>query len=706
MAIDSLARQLIGVEIGSYRITELIGFGGMGAVFLAVHKTLNLRVAIKVMLQSEQVINTVDAQRFLGEARALSAVKHSGLVKLHDVGTLPDGKIYMMMELLEGESLHERLKRLRGSLPIAAAVELTRQLAAALHVVHQRGIIHRDLKPENIFLVADPDSLTGERTKLLDFGIAKFRDAVDRRTKTGEPIGTPRYMSPEQCESSTLIDERTDVYSLGLLLYQMATGDSPYALTEDSPLAWLYAHVERRPRALGQLNPDAPAELEALVVSMLDKIPLQRPSMAAVQERLKAIGQQMAPPPKGVLPPLPAHVSDRGFVRVPTLPLSSALTTRRRWFRWALPGVLGAGVLGFVFTDLFHREPSLLRHLASRLASSRPVGPGPAAEVAGAVPAVQLAQRIAASGGPSAEADVDDAVAATRTPAAMAFIRGATFPMGSTPEEAKAYFLECEKSAKDCKQEEFDRQLSKHLVKVSSFYIGKYEITNQQYADFLNLPSLQPILTEDRYVLARTKQRLVDLDPTQGGLEFSAGKYRPRSGFADLPVVQVSWYGASQYCASRGYRLPTEAQWELAAHGLVASSARPSPWPWGDAPPHCDGVVMARGGGGVCAHLKPGPQPVGTATQDVTPQGVFDLGGNVREWVQDRFAVPYPACGTCIDTVVRDVQDDPDAPIYRSIRGGSWHLDPTMTRATARGRWQEDRFAFTLGFRCAAAVAR
>ncbi|HNN98274.1 MAG TPA: serine/threonine-protein kinase, partial [Pseudomonadota bacterium] len=196
---------LVGRRVGGYAITRRIGQGGMGVVYEAKHERIaQQRAAIKVLhkeLSSDEKV----LQRFFMEAKAISMAQHSSIVKIFDFGQIDDGTAYIMMEFLDGEPLHARMERAqqaRTGLPLGQVVELGRQSATALAVIHEKNIVHRDLKPENIFVVPDPVAPLGERVKLLDFGIAKFLDGPVRKTTVGMILGTPLYMSPEQCEGS------------------------------------------------------------------------------------------------------------------------------------------------------------------------------------------------------------------------------------------------------------------------------------------------------------------------------------------------------------------------------------------------------------------------------------------------------------------------------------------------------------------------
>lgn len=209
---------------GKYELEYMIGQGGMGTVWAARHTNLGQRAAVKFI--SIAHIESEDAlRRFDAEAKAAATIRSRNVVQVHDNGELEDGTPYMVMEFLEGESLHDRIDR-DGSLPLEEALRIVRHVGKALSVAHGMGIIHRDIKPENVFLATSPDDseYTG---KVLDFGVAKFlqaRGPAHARTRTGTIVGTPLYMSPEQVRGLKTIDHRTDIYSLGALTFTMLTG--------------------------------------------------------------------------------------------------------------------------------------------------------------------------------------------------------------------------------------------------------------------------------------------------------------------------------------------------------------------------------------------------------------------------------------------------------------------------------------------------
>jgi serine/threonine-protein kinase len=266
-------KTMLGKQVQNYELLSLLGQGGTGAVYLAVHSLLGRQVAIKI-LRREYAENPELVDRFINEAKAANAIRHAGIVQVIDVGTLASGLPYLVMELLAGETLRARIARGRVAVPLA--IDIARQVAAALSAAHQIGIVHRDVKPENMFLVtAPPDS---EHVKVLDFGIAKltgaeFAGRADQ-TKTGVVMGTPPYMSPEQCRGSGEIDHRTDVYALGIILFEMLTGQQPFKAPGFGDLMLL--HMSSPPPQLRSLNAAVSSELEAVVLRALEKRPEDR----------------------------------------------------------------------------------------------------------------------------------------------------------------------------------------------------------------------------------------------------------------------------------------------------------------------------------------------------------------------------------------------------------------------------------------------
>ena len=280
---------MIGEVIGSYRLVAELGKGGMGVVYRAEHVSLGRQAALKMLLPQLSA-DPAMVQRFFNEARAASAIDHPGIVEIYDFGRTPDGRAYLVMPLLKGESLDERLAG--GALAPLDGATLVAQVAAALAAAHARGIVHRDLKPDNIFLVPNELMPGGVQVKLLDFGIAKLGDDqfAGVKTQTGLMIGTPAYMSPEQCMGRADIDHRTDLYSLGCILFHVLCGRPPFTSDQGTGMM-IAAHMRDpapHPRAV---NPAVPEALAAITLRLLEKDPAARfQSATAVRDALAGAG--------------------------------------------------------------------------------------------------------------------------------------------------------------------------------------------------------------------------------------------------------------------------------------------------------------------------------------------------------------------------------------------------------------------------------
>jgi len=293
---------VIGAIVGSYRILSTLGEGGMGSVFLGEHVSIGRRAAIKV-LRPEVAGNPEVVQRFFNEARAANLVAHPSIVAVYDHGQSPEAGAFLVMELLEGESLGSRLRR-GGVLDPAELAYLLERAASPLAAAHARGIVHRDLKPDNLFLLPDPDHPGEERIKILDFGIAKLSEPGTSgvRTQTGTLLGTPYYMSPEQCHGARTVDHRTDVYALGVIAFEAVVGRVPF-LGEGFGVI-LAAHLHEPPPSPRSFRPELPEALERAILRALAKAPAdrQRSVEELAQEVRAAAGavrwRSLAPPPR------------------------------------------------------------------------------------------------------------------------------------------------------------------------------------------------------------------------------------------------------------------------------------------------------------------------------------------------------------------------------------------------------------------------
>jgi len=321
----------------------------MGVVWMAEHAVLGRRAAIKI-LHSEHSTRDGVVTRFFNEARAATAISDPGIIQIFDVGR-HDDRAYIVMELLEGEALDARLRRV-GVLPVGNALRLCRQVASAIGAAHARGIIHRDLKPENIFVVRDPEVPGGERAKVLDFGIAKLADHFGLRVKTNASaiIGTPPYMSPEQCRGAGQVDLRSDIYSLGCVLFALVVGHPPFESSGAGVL--IMQHLSDPPPRPSTCVRGVPPEVDDLILRCLAKRPEDRFGSGAELADAIDVLASLAPVIEAVPVEHPAVISEvattlgsSATYRTPPT-IAPAAHGRRRLFA----GIAAAVVVGGVAT--------------------------------------------------------------------------------------------------------------------------------------------------------------------------------------------------------------------------------------------------------------------------------------------------------------------------------------------------------------------
>jgi serine/threonine-protein kinase len=620
---------------GRYRIDNRIGAGGMGTVYRATRLLIGDEVAIKILHRDLADANS--SERFRREAQAAARLKHPNAVSIYDFGISTDGLQYLVMELVEGESLRERLNH--GPLDFATAAEVTSQVCAALDEAHRRQIIHRDIKPDNILLYANADDL---RVKVLDFGIAKLRDdTAGHLTQTGSVMGTPHYMSPEQCLGEEL-DPRADIYSVGIVLYEMLCGRVPF----NSPVstAVVVQHVSQPPPSLRSINPLVPEVVEEVVLHAIQKDRSTRPPTAGAlaQELIAALGGRQiiasdykSPSQAGSPIILKREINEETverrstsseqsdlpktvYLASPALGVAAGRRTNGEHaavtanVKRATPakyiGAAAIGVSALALLTIFvvwQRPGDVIKTDGSTIDIARPEPAKPAATLPDAVTTSERSP----------------------TPAGMVPIIGTQFSMGHS---------EGDPDAKPA-----------HTVTVKSFYLDIYEVTCEDYKRFLDKTG-RPAPTT-----------------------WTNGTYPP--GTAKHPVTGITWDDAAAYAKSSGKRLPSEAEWEFAARG-----PRGLLYPWGN---------TWRAG---CANAgKEGKGLVNVGSYDCdSPFGVQDLIGNAWEWTASDWQ-PYP--GGTLAT--------PASGGEKVIRGGSWESGPNYVTTTYRSSYKG--VGQKTGFRCA-----
>lgn len=356
---------------GRYQVDAVLGVGSMGIVYGARHVAVGKLVAIKA-LRAHLVCDAAAVQRFNAEATAATSIGNQHIVETFDFGRLPDGTAYLVMEYLEGRSLAELIEGW-APLPLERIAHIGVQIAEALDAAHRAGIVHRDLKPDNVFLCKrEGDS---DFVKILDFGIAKFGVSQARLTQAGAVFGTPVYMSPEQALGKAT-DGRTDVYALGVMLYEMASGGVPFQA--DNALTVLALHLTEQPEPLSARQPDISPELETIVHKCLQKDPDARyASMAELAVDLSRLASgrpvraEALPTAAAPAPPMLPKI-------VPALPAAPQPRRVDRRVPWSLVLLMLLAVAGGVacwFSQ--HRPPSQTTPLARQVEATPPPPPLP-----------------------------------------------------------------------------------------------------------------------------------------------------------------------------------------------------------------------------------------------------------------------------------------------------------------------------------------
>ena len=333
MEPDDADTLIAGTRAGPWRIECELGRGGMGAVYGVIHHQINKRAALKVMHRRVQLRDLSDINY---EARVANAVAHPSIVDVFETGVLPDGRPYIVMERLDGESLYARTQH--GEVASLHAIEILLRVCEALRATHAAGIVHRDLKPENVFLVAPDDLGDAVRVKLLDWGIAKVMcSAYDRRID--EVIGTPTYLSPEQA-AGYAVSPKSDIYSLGVMAFELFLGRTPFE-GESSELIAMHRHAV--PPAPHLLWNAIPPMLEQLLLAMLAKDPDRRPTLQEIAITLAHTRHalELATPRSLTLARASAAITA----------MTTAVTQRRAGMRWRTAAwVLASAVLAAVLS--------------------------------------------------------------------------------------------------------------------------------------------------------------------------------------------------------------------------------------------------------------------------------------------------------------------------------------------------------------------
>ncbi len=675
-----------------YELIRPLGSGAHGDVWQAID-LLNGHLEVAVKLLRMERVSEQARERFARECSALELLMpHPHIVAIRARGSHA-GQEYMVLELIRGPSLATWLSQHQGKgLPSLAEVlslfgQICQGVAAAHQVRNPGAIIHRDLKPENIMLgtstlVKDgPPALVA---KVLDFGTVRLGDR--RRTQTGEQLGTPLYMAPEQIAGEDeLIGPWSDVYALGVVLFELLT---LRATTPDDSCLRRYIS-KNGPNALlsvlAQVRPAVPRPLQKLLLRCLEpQIKSRIQNSGELLRELRGIEKQ-------ILEMERASTS-------PQTPNSISVGVRSAGALMGIGSLLAAGWFTFRMLPSSHdRHPM-------KTVSTEPV----AQSLAKPDPLLPMVSHGLNSTPPQIETTKARPAGSTR----LIPIPSSLFRMGSSPAEISVAMDFCRRTeptraASLCDQRSWSMEFPQRMISLSAFELEETEVSNRQMAAWLNQQIDLSFASEHgakkpRWI-KRRKELLMDLSSlgTQpSGLRYRSGHVEAEPGFEELPVVQVTWMAARNYCASIGRRLPTEAEWERAARGPHGRL-----FPWGSNEPSCPGVTLSRDRSQPCQAEPQRVHPADSNATDRSEEGILHLGGNVSEWVEDAYEpTPWLCAEPCRNPVVRDSPFSEDASVSARqyvVRGGNMLSSVLQARSAARRGQPADAASPMIGFRCA-----
>jgi dienelactone hydrolase len=621
-----IPNSLTGQTVSHYRVLEVLGAGGMGVVYKAQDTRLDRLVALK-FLPPHLRHNAELKRRLQEEARAASALDHSNIVVIHDIGESPEGDLFIAMAYHEGATLAQKIEQ---PIPVAEALEIARQIASGLGKAHECGIFHRDIKPSNVIVAKDGVA------RIIDFGLAKSSEAT--MTLDGTTKGTPLYMSPEQA-SGREVDYRTDLWSLGAVLYQMLAGKPPFA--GESQLQVMHAIVSTTPQRLRDARPDLPVAVDAIVMRALEKDPAKRYQSAAEMARdlasaissLTASHAAVAPRALRmtlILPALAAVVlaaagsiwfyqrsEKRHWAREQGIPEIARLTAEKKPLAAFLVAQKALGILpgdpqlAQIVDGLTHQATVRSSPAGANVEIKDYLSPGDSWYELGTtplenvrIPAGYFRWRVSKAGMEAFEgAPMFEDIHGLKSNFDFSLEAAGAAPQGMVPVPKTQYM---------------DLIWSMGMVgpyDLPAFYIDRFEVTNRQYQEFVDHGGYQKRdFWKEKFVRdgkelswEQAMDLFRDASGRPGPATWEAGHYP--AGQADFPVGGVSWYEAAAYAAFAGKSLPAFSQWYLAGPSSVAKY-----------------IIQESNFSQTSA------APVGKY-QGIGPWGTYDMAGNMAEWV-------------------------------------------------------------------------
>jgi len=631
-----------------YELLEQLGEGGMATVYRALDTRLGREVAVKVIRRDvfppEHMGRIV--KRFEREALAIARLNHPNIVKVLDFGE-SDGTPFLVLEYQAKGTLKDKLGK---PMPWRRAAELMLPIAGALQHAHDHHIVHRDVKPSNILLSASDEPM------LSDFGIAGVLESETEgtlTTGTGTMLGTPEYMAPEQGLGKKA-DHRADIYSLGVVFYEMITGRTPFKA--DTPMALVLKHINDPLPRPARFVRDLPDQVEEIFLKMLAKHPEDR--YADLNEFSAAIHQLLS----GNALPIAAHSN-------------TAQTQRRSWLGWGLC----VAALILLAVGLARSGGISLALLGRRVENT---------------PTAKFLVPVAMGTGKSTSRGVPSSTSAPTSTVTLVPVPGSVIATQVSPNDGMVMVLV---PGGDFIAGAADKQ---HRAYLPAFWIDKTEVTNRMFAAFVKATGY--VTDAEAKGFSRITGNMYspkgEMDVQGFNWRRPAGPGSTYLGSEALPVIHVSWNDAAAYCAWAGQRLPTSSEWEKAARSTDGRK-----YPWGNAIDNCSRgnfddeskITPGQVVGLACDGYARAAAPVGSFPSGASPYGTLDMAGNVAEWVA-------PDAGQGEAGMQVQASAEQTTEVARPVRGGSYLSSIDSLASAAEQTHYGDNSRFDLGFRCSA----